>query len=442
MIDSTRPPPKHPGSPERLRTVPFDPRRLPFFYGFVVLVFGTLGMVMSAPGQTIGVSVFTDHLIDELAIDRTLLSLAYLVGTVASALLLARSGRLYDRFGGRLVATAAATLLAAVLLGLTFAPQPARAMGGTAAAFILVTVGFFLLRYSGQGMLTLASRNMVMEWFDRRRGLANAVMGVSISFGFSYAPRFFDDLIRLGGWQTAWRGIAVAAAVFALLAFLFYRDTPEAHGMVPDGPLRAKKRENHPETATGRDFTLPEARRTYAFWVFAGSLIMAGLVITAYTFHIVSIFEAAGMDRQRAVGVFLPAAVVAVAVEFSGSWLSDYVRLKYLLMVQLVGLVALTTSIALLKPGLPVVGVIVSHGVMQGVFGILSNVTWPRFYGRAHLGAISGFVLALTVFGTAIGPYVFSLGRDVTGSYAAPALVCTAIALVLLGGATKANRPV
>lgn len=441
MAESNTSPQKHPGSPLGLRNVPFNPNRLPGFYGFVVLVFGTIGMLMSAPGQTIGVSVFTDYLIDELAIDRTALSLAYLVGTVASALLLAQAGRLYDRFGGRLVATSAAVLLAAVLAGLTFAPQLARAIGGTVAAFAVMAAGFFLLRFSGQGMLTLASRNMVMEWFDRRRGLANAVMGVSISFGFSYAPRFFDDLIQTGGWRPAWREIAVAAAVFAVLAFIFYRDTPEAHGLLPDGPLRAKKRKNHAETATGRDFTLPEARRTYAFWIFAVSLVMAGLVITAYTFHIVSLFDAAGMSRQRAVGVFLPAAVVAVAVEFFGSWLSDYVRLKYLLMTQLVGLVILTTSIALLGPGLPVIGVILGQGLMQGVFGILSNVTWPRFYGRAHLGAISGFVLALTVFGTAVGPYVFSLGRDLTGSYAVPALLCAAVALVLFLGATKANRP-
>lgn len=432
---------KHPGSPERIHSIPFSPRRVPFFYGFVVLGFGTVGMLMSAPGQTVGVSVFTDYLIGELAIGRTGLSLAYFVGTLVSALFLSRAGRLYDRYGGRLVATVAATLLTLVLIGLTFAPQVAAWIGGPVAAFSVMSLGFFLLRFSGQGMLTLASRNMVMEWYDRRRGLANAVMGVSISFGFSYAPRLFDDLIRVSSWRVAWREIAVATALFAVLAFIFYRDTPEAHGMEPDGPLREKRRKNHPESATGRDFTLPEARRTYAFWVFSAALFMSGLVITAYTFHIVSMFSDAGMDRARAVGVFLPAAVVAVAVEFSGSSLSDYIKLKYLLMVQLVGLAILTTSIALLAPGLAVLGVIVGQGLMQGVFGILSNVTWPRFYGRAHLGAISGFVLALTVFGTAVGPYVFSLGRDLIGTYGAPALVCTGVGVLLFVCAARAERP-
>ena len=47
----------------RLANFPFDPARLPFFYGTVVLVCGTLGVLVSAPGQTVGVSVFTDFLI-------------------------------------------------------------------------------------------------------------------------------------------------------------------------------------------------------------------------------------------------------------------------------------------------------------------------------------------------------------------------------------------
>jgi sugar phosphate permease len=398
-------------------------------------------MVMSSPGQTIGVSVFTDFLIRELELSRTLLSLAYLVGTVGSALLLAQAGKLYDYFGGRIVASCAGVVLALVLVGLTVAPAVASTLGGPVIAFIVISVGFFLLRFSGQGMLTLGSRNMVMEWFDERRGLANAVMGISISFGFSYAPRVFDDLIQAFGWQGAWRGVAAAVALFAILAFIFYRDTPEAHGFEPDGPLRGRIKKTHAEAVSGRTFTLSEARRTYAFWVFALTLFTAGLVVTAYTFHIISIFDEAGMSRVRAVGVFLPAAVVAVVFEFVGSYLSDYIKLKYLAMLQLLGLVILTISVALLRPGAMVLGVIIGQGIMQGMFGIVSNVTWPRFYGRPHLGAISGFAMALTVAGTAVGPYIFSFGRDVTGSYTAPALLCTVLGVLLLVGAAKADRP-
>lgn len=177
-----------------------------------------------------------------------------------------------------------------------------------------MTLGFFLLRFTVQGMWTLASRSMVMEWFAERRGLANAFMGISISFGFFAAPRAFDGLIGALGWQGAWRALALGIVLFAGAAFLFYRDTPEAHGLVPDGPLHGKGRRRHAETAPSEPFTPSEARRTYTFWLFTLTLVLTGLVMAAYNFHIVSIFADAGMDRTRAVGVFLPAAVVAVTV--------------------------------------------------------------------------------------------------------------------------------
>lgn len=40
--------------------------------------------VMTAPGQTAGLSVFTDPIIDQLGVDRTAISLSYLIGTLAA----------------------------------------------------------------------------------------------------------------------------------------------------------------------------------------------------------------------------------------------------------------------------------------------------------------------------------------------------------------------
>ena len=43
---------------------PFAPRNLPFFYGWWLAAVGTLGILASMPGQTMGVSVFTDQLLE------------------------------------------------------------------------------------------------------------------------------------------------------------------------------------------------------------------------------------------------------------------------------------------------------------------------------------------------------------------------------------------
>ena len=98
---------------------PFSPSRLPFFYGWVILVAGTIGILMSIPGQTMGVSVFTDNLIDDLGISRNSLSLAYLFGTLVSGLMITRAGKLYDKHGARVMAFIAGVMLGTMLVFLT-----------------------------------------------------------------------------------------------------------------------------------------------------------------------------------------------------------------------------------------------------------------------------------------------------------------------------------
>lgn len=59
---------------------PFPPSKFPFFYGWVILAAGTIGILMSIPGQTMGVSVFIESLLSDMQINRNNLSLAYQIG--------------------------------------------------------------------------------------------------------------------------------------------------------------------------------------------------------------------------------------------------------------------------------------------------------------------------------------------------------------------------
>jgi sugar phosphate permease len=434
---------------EQLKRFPFDPARWPFFYGWMILAFGTLGMLMSVPGQTVGVSVFTDFLIDAHDLPRKYLSLAYLIGTTTSALLLTRAGRFYDRFGARMMGVLVSVGLGLVLIYLSFSELISEALhsvlpflGGVVSSFIVMSFGFFLLRFMGQGSLTLVSRNVVMEWFEKRRGLANGVLGVAVSFGFSYSPRVLDDLIGVSGWQDAWRFLAlIVGGGFAFLAFLFFRDQPEDHDLIPDGREIVESKHNHPETRAARQFSLPEARSTFTFWVFTLSLLMSALIVTAFTFHVVSVFETNGLIREQAVAIFFPSSIVAVAVQFLSSWSSDYIKLKYLLMLQLVGMVILCLGMITLHEGFPVILIITGNGITQGLMGVTGNITWARFYGREHLGAISGFAAAWSVGGSAVGPYLFSLSLDWAGSYASAALISLVVVGVLFIASFKAERP-
>ncbi len=49
----------------------------------------------------------------------------------------------------------------------------------------------------------------------------------------------------------------------------------------------------------------------------------------------------------------------------------------------------------------------------------------PRFFGTAHVGALRGFIAAVSVGSTAFGPLLFAVSREAAGNYT----------MVLLGSA-------
>ena len=51
----------------------FSVRSFPFYYGWIILPAAALATFMSAPGQTYGVSVFIDPMIDDLGWSRNLI---------------------------------------------------------------------------------------------------------------------------------------------------------------------------------------------------------------------------------------------------------------------------------------------------------------------------------------------------------------------------------
>ncbi len=426
--------------------LPFPPARVPLFYGWVILAVGTLGILMSVPGQTMGVSSFTEHLLDALGLSREQLSLAYLFGTAASGLILTFAGKLYDRWGARVVATLSCIGLGAMLAWCSQSDRLARigadwtGSAPTAWAFGVILLGFFGIRFFGQGVLTMVSRNMIMKWFDRHRGLANAIAGVGVSLGFSASPPILDELIQRYSWRGAWLMMAgIVGTAFAAFVLVFFRDNPEDCDLVPDGSL-------HDDEATvaarlaHRQFELREAIRTFSFWVFALGVGMFALYMTAMTFHVVSIFAEAGLGKDTALSIFFPASVLAVICHFSGGWISDYIPLRYLLAAMLVGIAVSMLAMMNLSGGTLWV-LIAGNGLLGGMFGVVSAVTWPRFFGRQHLGAISGLAMAITVLASAIGPWLFSRAKAATGSYNPAIAACLAVTLALLVASFFSRNP-
>ena len=410
---------------------PFNPNKVPFFYGWVVWGFSTLGILFSIPGQTMGLAVFTDSFIEVLGLTRTELSLAYLVGTVGSSLFLARAGRWYDLFGGRTMITISSLVLSLMIVYISFVDSLSTMLGGSSfISFFLIMIGYFGVRFFGQGILTSCSRNVLLLWFVKKRGLVGGIRNVFVSLGFSIAPLFLAGLISLYGWrESLWILAALGGFGFSLMAFIFIRDNPQSCGMRADG-VDSESQEEIQEEAESVQLYL--VKRNPIFWIYSLSLSMHALFGTAIVFHIVSIFEEVGKGKAEAFSYFIPAAIFSTTSNLLASWAADKINLKPILIIMLLAFCLGSLGFINLEKDWGFWVLAFGFGVGGGLWGVISNLTFIRFFGPKHLGEISGFSTSLTVFASAIGPAAFSLGFDYFGNYAAPAKICLGFLIILL----------
>ncbi len=389
-----------------------------------------------------GMAVFTEPFIEVLGLTRTELSMAYLFGTIGSSLFLTQAGRWYDRLGGRLMIAVSAFALGVMVFYISFVDVLSGWLGGGSfITFVLILLGYFGVRFFGQGVLTSCSRNVLLHWFVKRRGLVSGIRSVFVSFGFSVAPLALAGMIAMYGWRGAlWTMAIIVGVVFAFFALIFIRDNPASCGLAPDG---GELGNTHNLPFEAPSVSLAEARRSPVFWIYAMSLGMHAMFGTALTFHVVAIFAEAGRGRDEAFGYFLPAAVFSTVSNLIASWLVDKAPLKPFLVLMLTGFVIGAWGLIHLEEAWGFWMLAVGFGLGGGLWGVTSNLAFVRFFGPLHLGEISGFNTSISVFASAAGPAAFSLAVDYLGSYNAAAQICLALLCLLwIAGVVVAQREV
>ena len=409
-------------------------QRTPFFYGWVVLAAGTLGIIMTSPGQTYAVSIFTEHFITDLGLSRSLVSTLYAAGTLIGSFALPLVGRLIDRRGSRFMVVVIAALfgLACIFMGLV-------------QGALMLAIGFVSIRMLGQGSLGLVSQNVINQWWQQRRGTVMGLSGVISSLlGLSAFPALINWLIPQVGWRVSYGLLGgLLLLVMVPVGYFFFREQPEAYGLQPDGrsrpsPTDANQFPDHIPAEI--NWTLPEAMRTSAFWLVGLSAAVVALISTGLFFHMVSLFRDNGLPPTMAAAVYTPVAIATAAATLGSGFLVDRLPLRGVLAASLL-LTAVATGMAQFLASTPLAllyGALLGAGT--GLVRTIMAVAWAHYFGRAHLGSISGVGSTILIVGAAIGPIPFALARDGLGSYA-PAINGLTLLALLLAGASLLMRP-
>lgn len=399
------------------------------FSGWWMLLVACLAVFLSGPAQTYGVSVFVDPMINDLGWSRSLFSTLYSVGTLASAGALVLVGRQIDRLGNRIIISVAALLFGGALFLLS-----------AVNSLVMLLIGFGLLRTFGSGVLTLAARTLVPNWFHSRAGRAFSLIGLAAMLSQALIPLFNNAMIVSIGWCDAFRVNALIMWLLLLpIVAVVLRNRPSDIGQVPDGIPPEAPLPGASDDESG--ITLHAALRSVTFWSLIGASVVPSLVVTGLAFNQVAILTDRGFPSSLAATTFAVESAIALPTTLLAGWLVDRFPVRIILMLgQVCLIVAMVFLLVAQSPAL-VLCYSAWRGASSGLWMVAADVAWPSYFGRKHLGSIRGVGFAVGVVGAAIGPIPFGLSYDLLGSYTAAIAGLLCLPLVAALAVLRAHPP-
>jgi len=399
-------------------SVPAEASVAPRLYrGWLMVAIAAYAMIATLPGRTHGLGMVTERVLADprIGLDRLQYGQLNLWATLVGATFCFGVGRLIDRIGSRWVLTATLSLLAAAVIGMSVA-------SGAVAFFLAVT----LTRGFGQSALSVVSITLVGKWFRKRLGWAMAVYAIVIALGFTVTYKAGQAFAE-ADWRLFWAGIGAVLVVSVPFVWLLTRDTPESCGLTLDG---VAENDETDDVRTG--FTLSEALRTPAFWVFALSTSAFGLVAAGVALFNESILADLGFGREAYFEMLSLGVPFGLAAKFATGWLAGRVPLGKLTAGALLLLAATLAGLTSLRSYTDLVTYTAMTAIAGSAITVVFFTVWGQLYGRLQLGRIQAAAQMLTVLASAVGPLAFAAAKEATGSYA-PALWASAAVITILG---------
>ncbi len=382
--------------------------RLPFFYGWVIVGVAVLMGLMFASLNWVALGVFAGPMQDELGWSRTALFSALTVRTYLAASLSPLFGRYFDsRNGARIISTVSGLLTAGNMFMLSTVQTESQFMLQFGIIGGIVT--------AGQGGQVAA---IVPKWFVRQRGrsMAWATMG-SASAAFLLPP-LLAWLIATLGWRGAWVAMGVLVFLLAGVPALLIRRQPEDIGLRPDGvpeppPGRVRPPDEH-------SFTLRQAFRTRTAWLILAGTSLGGLANGGLPGNMAPMLQDQGLGRDAAVLGLTLYGIGSMGGRFVWSFPADRFHIRWVLMaIAAQGFITTPLLPLLSGPWALLYPVLVGIGI--GGYVGFNQLIWAQYFGRGHLGSITGVARPAFSLVSGTAPIILSLSSDLTHAYA-PAL--------------------
>jgi predicted MFS family arabinose efflux permease len=379
-----------------------------------VIMFGFIFTFFSSFGQSFFLGLFNAPIRNELGISHGQFGTIYASATICSSLLLIWVGKKIDDY--RILNYSFFVIILLFFSSLAFS---------FINSIYFLAFGIFLMRLSGQGLMSHASTTTISRFFEKSRGKALSTVWFGLSTAEFVLPVLITYFFVIYSWRTVWQGIAIL--IILILPFVILNTIKTIN-------LDSREIDNSPnlKKVKIKNWRRRDVIKDYRFYIVSLNMLAMPWMATGIFVYQSFISDSKMWDVYTIPKAFMVYSITSIITLFSSGYLVDKFTSRKLIPIMNIPL--LIAMIVLFKNQHEIYAYVFLGlvGISNGFGNILGSSTWAEIYGVKYIGSIKALTTAFMVFATAFGTAVFGVLIDRGFTIENIAFICIAYIIASL----------
>ena len=359
-----------------------------------VLIFGFIFTFFSSFGQSFFLGLFNSSIRDALSISHGQFGTIYASATLCSSLLLIWVGKKIDDVNVFKFAFYVTILLSFSCFFFS-----------KISSVIFLFIAIFLMRFSGQGMMSHTATTTISRYFTKSRGKALSTGWFGLSVAEFILPILMVYLLTIYAWQNIWLSISILVLIFLPIVSFF---------LVKDLNLNSREKSENDEYKEKniKQWRRIEVIKDYRFYIICSNMLAMPWIATGVFVYQSFITSSKEWGEYIIAQSFMAYSICSVVTLLISGFLIDKFTSRKLLIYMNIPLLLSTFVIMFLSNEYSAFIFLGLIGISNGLANVLGSSTWAEIYGVKYIGSIKALTTALMVFSTAFGTALFGILID------------------------------
>ena len=282
----------------------------------------------------------------------------------------------------------------------------------------------FLMRLSGQGLMSHTATTTIARFFEKSRGRALSATWLGLSLAEFILPLLIVFLLTFLDWRNIW--IIISIFVIVVLPIISF-------SLVKNIKLDSREASNTKEAEKKiKQWKKNEVLKDYRFYIICLSMLAMPSIATGTFVYQSFIVSSKNWGPYIIAQSFMVYSVLSVITLFLSGFLIDRFSSRKLLIYMNIPLLLSTFVLYYFNTPISSYFFLGLIGISNGLSNVLGSATWAEIYGVKYIGSIKALTTAFMVFSTAFGTGIFGILIDNSFSIEQIALVSGSYILIAI----------